>query len=97
MIDSVTESAEHGGMKEVRSNTLVLMAEKAQREQRRLTLKRVAEETGISYYTLNAIAHDTIREYPRAALASLCQYFACDIGDLLTVVDLPAAEQSGGK
>jgi putative transcriptional regulator len=78
-----------GGMKEVRSNTLVLMAAKAQREQRRLTLKKVAEETGISYYTLNAIAHDTIREYPRMALAALCSYFSCDIGDLLTVVDIP--------
>jgi putative transcriptional regulator len=76
-------------MKVVRSNTLVLMAQKAQREQRRLTLKRVADETGISYYTLNAIAHDTIREYPRDALAKLCTYFSCDIGDLLTVVEVP--------
>ena len=83
-----------GGMKEVRSNTLVLMAAKAQREQRRLTLKRVADETGISYYTLNAIAHDTIKEYPRAALAALCEYFGCDIGDLLTVVDLPAPAEA---
>lgn len=73
----------------MRSNTLVLMAQKAQREQRRLTLKKVADETGISYYTLNAIAHDTIREYPRSALAKLCGYFACDIGDLLTVVEVP--------
>ena len=79
-------------MKEVRSNTLVLMAHKAQREQRRLTLKKVSDETGISYYTLNAIAHDTIREYPREALAKLCTYFTCDIGDLLTVVDIPDAQ-----
>jgi putative transcriptional regulator len=72
----------------VRSNTLVLMAQKAQREQRRITLKKVADETGISYYTLNAIAHDTIREYPRDALAKLCTYFDCDIGHLLTVVEV---------
>ena len=76
-------------MKVVRSNTLVLLAQKAQREQRRITLKKAADETGISYYTLNAIAHDTIREYPREALARLCTYFACDIGDLLTVVEVP--------
>jgi len=80
-------------MKVVRSNTLVLMAQKAQREQRRITLKRVADETGISYYTLNAIAHDTIREYPRDALAKLCGYFACDIGDLLTIVEVPETHQ----
>jgi putative transcriptional regulator len=79
-------------MKVVRSNTLVLLAQKAQREQRRLTLKRVADETGISYYTLNAIAHDTIREYPRDALAKLCAYFDCGIGDLLTVVEVPDAK-----
>ena len=87
MIDSVVSIKQHEGMKEVRSNTLVLMAEKAQREQRRITLKRISDETGISYYTLTAIAHDTIREYPRSALSSLCSYFGCDIGDLLTVVD----------
>lgn len=73
----------------MRSNTLVLLAQKAQREQRRMSLKTIADETGISYYTLKAIAHDTIREYPRDALAKLCDYFKCDIGDLLTVVDLP--------
>jgi putative transcriptional regulator len=78
-------------VKVVRSNTLVLLAQKAQREQRRITLKKVADETGISYYTLNAIAHDTIREYPRDALAKLCSYFDCDIGDLLTVVEVPDA------
>jgi len=76
----------------VRSNTLILMAEKAQREQRRLTLKRVSDETGISYYTLNAIAHDTIKEYPRAALSSLCGYFGCGIGELLTLVDIEGGE-----
>ncbi len=78
----------------MRSNTLVLMAQKAQREQRRITLKKVADETGISYYTLNAIAHDTIREYPRVALAELCKYFQCDIGDLLTIVDTPDQPQA---
>jgi putative transcriptional regulator len=77
-------------VKVVRSNTLVLLAQKAQREQRRITLKKASDETGISYYTLNAIAHDTIREYPREALAKLCTYFGCDIGDLLTVVEVPS-------
>ncbi len=73
----------------MRSNIYLLMAQKAQRERRHMTLRTVAEETGISYYTLNAIAKETIKEYPRDVLARLCVYFGCGIGDLLTLVEVP--------
>jgi putative transcriptional regulator len=70
-------------VKEVRSNLLVLVAQKAQAEQRRISLRTVERDTGISYYTLNAIANGKIKEYPADVIATLCEYFKCDIGDLL--------------
>jgi putative transcriptional regulator len=76
-------------MKVVRSNLRVLVAQKGQRERRRISLRALADETGISYYTVTAIANDTISDYPKNVLASLCSYFECGIGDLLFVEDIP--------
>jgi putative transcriptional regulator len=83
----------------VRNRLRVLVAERAHQERRkekprRFTLKTVADETGISYYTLNAIANETIREYPAEVMAALCQYFACDISDLLYLEDVPEPKPS---
>jgi DNA-binding Xre family transcriptional regulator len=74
-------------MKIVRNNVLVLLAHKSTNEGRRITLKKAADETGISYYTMTAIANNTIKEYPAEALAKLCQYLGCDIGDVLSLVE----------
>jgi putative transcriptional regulator len=66
------------------------MAQKAQREgKRKLSLRQVSKDTGISYYTLNAMASETIKEYPKGVLVTLCTYFRCQVGDLLEIVDLP--------
>jgi len=73
----------------VRSNLYLLIAQKATRERRRITLRTVAEESGVPYYTVNAIAKETIREYPRDVIAKLCTYFRCDVGDLLTLTEVP--------
>jgi putative transcriptional regulator len=70
-------------MRAVKSNLLVLVANKSQHEGRRLTLRRVSEETGVSYKTLRAIATNTIRELPTDVLAKLCDYFQCELSDLL--------------
>lgn len=77
-------------MKVVRNHLRVLIAHKAQREQRRINLRTVAAETGISYYTITAIANDTIQEYPKEVLAKLCEYLPCDLSDLLYLTEIPA-------
>lgn len=72
-----------GGMKVVINRVPVLIAEKGQRERRKITLEKAAAEMGISYSTLRAIANDSIREYPKDVLAKLCEYFGCNVGDIL--------------
>jgi DNA-binding Xre family transcriptional regulator len=77
-------------MKIMRVNLRKLMGEKAQREMRRITLRTVADETKLSRHTVYAMGDDTIKEYPKAALVKLCEYFACSPGELLELVDVPS-------
>jgi putative transcriptional regulator len=78
-------------MKELRNNLTILLAQKARKERRRITLRRVAEETGINKYTIYAIANDTIKEYSKEAVFKLCGYLDCDVGDLLTIEETTEA------
>lgn len=68
------------------SRLRALIAEKAIREQRDVTLKEIAKATGLSTYTVSAIANNTIREYPKEAIEQLCVYFGVGVGELLVVV-----------
>lgn len=62
----------------------VLLAEKGQREGRRISLHKAALEAGISYYTFRAIVNNEITDYPREALGRMCDYFRCNVGDILS-------------
>lgn len=74
----------------MKNNLLVLLAQKARRDGKsRIDLKQVEADTGLSYYTLRAIANDTIKEYPKDVLAKLCVYLSCTPGDFLTLETIP--------
>jgi putative transcriptional regulator len=88
-IDEATVFAHHVGVKIVRNNFQVLLARKAQHEHRRIPLSEVARATGLSRYTLTALADNSIKEYPADTLARLCEYLGCDISDLLILEDVP--------
>ena len=71
----------------MKSNLSILMGQKSQRDGRRITLRTVAEETGLTKHTVYKIADNSIKEYPKLAIEKLCQYFGCELHDLLTLVD----------
>lgn len=73
----------------MKSNLALLMGQKSQREGRRITLRTVADETGLTKHTVYKIADNTIKEYPKLAIEGLCHYFNCDLHELLTLVDSP--------
>ena len=77
------------GMVTVRCNIHHLMALKAQRERRRISLSTVARETGISRYTLSVLASGRAKEIPVRVIIDLCTYFRCGIGDLLELATIP--------
>jgi len=74
-------------IKRLASNILVLAAKKAQQEDRRISLRKIAEETGIQRYTIYGFANNTLKEYPDSVLDTLCRYFRCRVGDLLVFGD----------
>ena len=65
-----------------------LMNEKQRKENRRITLREMSSETGISRATLSKIA-DPRGGYTTNTeiLEKLCRYFGCKIGDLVEFVD----------
>jgi putative transcriptional regulator len=66
------------------SNRLrMLLAEKATLEQRNIALKEVNRETGVAWSTLNAWANNQVTRYDAPVISALCDYFNCQVGDLL--------------
>lgn len=76
----------------MKSNLSILMGQKSQRDGRRITLRTVADETGLTKHTVYKIADNSIKEYPKMAIEKLCQYFGCELHELLTLVDSTTSE-----
>ncbi len=73
----------------MRSRLKVLVAEKAIREGRRLSLRAIAAESGASLSTVIRLDNNKIKMVPLDDLALLCTWLPCDVGDLLTIVEVP--------
>lgn len=67
----------------MRSNLVVLAAQKAQRDGQRVSLIRIAKDAKVSKYTIYALANNDLNEFPKDVIERLCAYFECEIGDLL--------------
>src|SRR5262245_38118251 len=74
-----------------------LIAEKEEREQRTLSVRRVTEESGASRSTVERLFNNTIKRVPLDELAALCRYLKCEVGDMLVLTesnDFPAELQA---
>jgi DNA-binding Xre family transcriptional regulator len=72
-------------MKKMQNNVLILLEQRARKHgERRPALRDAAKDMGVSYYTLNGIIQNTIKEYPVETLKKMCDYFGCNIGDILS-------------
>ena len=77
-------------MKVVKSNLRVLAAQKSQREGRRISLRTVADETGISRYAIYALDKNELHHFPKDVIERLCDYFGCEkLDDLLQLREVP--------
>jgi putative transcriptional regulator len=65
----------------------LLLAEKQLREGRKIGYEEIRRETGISTSTLSAWATNSVRGYRVETIDALCQYFSCEVKDL--IVRLP--------
>lgn len=71
-----------------------LIADKAFKEGRRITIEEVAKATGVHRTTLSKIANTIGYSTTTEILDALCNYFDCEIGDLAEhIKDTPSEEQ----
>jgi putative transcriptional regulator len=70
-------------MKTIRSHMRMLLAARSQREGRTISLREVQRDTEVPMSTVMGMANNTIKRVPLEELNALCEYFDCDIGDLL--------------
>lgn len=74
-----------------------LVADKAFKENRRITLDEISEATGVHRTTLSRIANKVGYSTSTDVLGALCEYFDCEIGDIAERVkqqELTSAEES---
>jgi transcriptional regulator with XRE-family HTH domain len=64
-------------------NLKTLIQEKAAREDRTLTMQTIAEETGLNYATVSNWVKNRVDRAELTTIATFCDYFGCDTGDLL--------------
>lgn len=80
----------------VKFNIKDLVSAKAFREKRRILMKEVSDDTGISVTTLSLIANSKGNYKTNTEiLEKLCIYFNCTPNDLMTIV--PDEGESEGK
>ena len=77
-------------MKIVRSQLLILLGQKGQREGHPISLRQVVKATHVSEHTVRGFANNTLREYPTDAISALCRYLDCEVGDLLKLEETQA-------
>lgn len=61
----------------------ILLAQKATIEQHGIAINDVQRETGVAWSTLNAWANNQVTRYDAPVIQALCEYFNCQVGDLL--------------
>ena len=83
----------------IRSNMNVLLAQKENREGRKLPYRVITEETGLSSGVLTRLLNSAFDRVERGTLDTLCQFFGCGVGDLLEYVPseqiMPTREREG--
>jgi putative transcriptional regulator len=71
----------------VSSRLRILLAEKSTRERRKISQRLAAQEAGISKTTFDRIIRNDFDGIRNTTLVALCEYFNCDIEDLIVVED----------
>jgi putative transcriptional regulator len=68
----------------IQNRLKVLLAEKELRENRKLTYRTVAKETGLAIGTLTAYMTQQVERFDKSTLETLCEYLDCNVGELLS-------------
>lgn len=67
----------------MRSQLRILLAQKSDREGRTISLRELQRETKVPISTVMGLANNTLKRVPLDELNTICEYFDCDVGDML--------------
>lgn len=81
-------------MTKLRNRFLILLHEKERREDRRISYSEIARATGSSVNVLSNWAKNKIERFDGDFMLTLCEYFGCEVGDLLYIDRSDDGEQS---
>lgn len=74
------------------SHFRILVAHKELRENRRIGIRVIAQETGASRSAITRLLNNTIKQVPLDDLAALCEWVPCEVGELLRLEPVPEDE-----
>lgn len=77
----------------MKNRLTALMGEKQAKMNKLVTPVDVADAVGLSRQAIHKWIHNQIASYPADTLDKLCEYFDCEVGDILYRVD-PADQQN---
>ncbi|MEA4812038.1 MAG: helix-turn-helix transcriptional regulator [Anaerolineaceae bacterium] len=75
----------------------VLLASRSAKERKRIPLTEVQAATGITWQTLQKWSINKVKSYDAQVLDKLCEFFACETGDLLTYIPNTEREPEAGN
>lgn len=75
----------------MKNRLLHLVTEKERQDNERISQAKLAREIKISYNALDRWLKNDVERYDAPIVERLCEYFGCDVGDLLYI------DRSGDK
>jgi DNA-binding Xre family transcriptional regulator len=73
-----------------------LHAQKEGREKRRISLSEVSRTAGISRQAITAWYSGTVSTFYPEVIEALCNYYECNISDLLVIADTDPGQEAPG-
>ena len=61
----------------------LLIAQKADAENRKISFRTVAKETGIPASTISRFSTNKISRFESETIEAFCKYFKCNVGDII--------------
>lgn len=71
-----------------------LVAVKARREKRRLTVRTIAHESGLGVSTVSRYMNNQIEQTDLKVLEKFCEYLKCNVSELFVMEDTEESEES---
>lgn len=78
----------------IRSNLAQLIDQKSERDGIPLSQYRLSQETGIALNTVKRYLREAPASFDNSVVSAFCEYFQCQVGDLLIVEEKDAEQAS---